>query len=337
MEMVTDMTAAGDQPATGSGAVIYRFHLDGRGGGSHRHGSEPGDDTTTGFDWLHLRSDHPGAVKEMQAIDLDPKVISALTAMETRPRMQQLSGGVLINLRGVNTNPGSDPEDMVSVRIWFRDDMIVSTRRHGRKLLSVVDVTERIEDGLGPRTPGEFVVMLIERLANRIGDFVDLLDEELARVETNLNVDNIRQVQQQLSDLRKQTAMIRRYLAPQREALAELYRSRKHLSDEDCHGLHFQTDRITRYVEDLDLAREQALVLHAELQNRIAEQQSSRTYLLSIVATIFLPLSFLTGIFGMNVAGLPGLENSAAFSILSVAMAVLAVILIGFMWLKKWL
>ena len=83
-----------------------------------------------------------------------------------------------------------------------------------------------------------------------------------------------------------------------REALAELYRSGPHLSDDDRHSIRYQTDRITHYVEDLDLARERALVLHGELQNKIAEQQNSRTYLLSIVATIFLPLSFLTGVFG---------------------------------------
>jgi len=109
------------------------------------------------------------------------------------------------------------------------------------------------------------------------------------------------------------------------------------LNEDDCYSIRYQTDRITHYVEDLDLARERALVLHGELQNRIAEQQNSRTYLLTIIATIFLPLSFLTGVFGMNVAGLPGVENPDAFRLLSLGMLALAVILMGYMWFKKWL
>lgn len=78
-------------------------------------------------------------------------------------------------------------------------------------------------------------------------------------------------------------------------------------------------------------------MLHGELQNGIAEQQNSRTCLLTIIATVFLPLSFLTGVFGTNVAGLPGLENPEAFHLLSPGMLVLAIILIGYMWFKKWL
>ena len=59
-------------------------------------------------------------------------------------------------------------------------------------------------------------------------------------------------------------------------------------------------------------------------------------YLLSIVATIFLPLSFLTGVFGMNVGGLPGLENPSAFNILAIGMGLIAAGIIGYVWWKKW-
>ena len=228
---------------------------------------------------------------------------------------------------------------MVAIRMWFNDRIILTGRKRERRLLSIDDLRKRIEDGTGPKHPGQFVAMLIEKLADRISDVVDAIDEELTSVETDLDAknDNVRGIQQRLSELRKQTAMIRRYLAPQREALSELYRNGKHLSEDDRNGIRYQTDRITHYVEDLDLARERALVLHGELQNKIAEQQNSRTYLLSIVATIFLPLSFLSGVFGMNVAGLPGTENPDAFLILSVAMSLLAALLIGYIWWKNWL
>ncbi len=320
-------------------AVVWNYHLDGQGGGQQQTRHPTIQEDKPGFDWLHLRSDDPGAVRYMRELGLDPKMIEALSASETRPRMQLLEDGVLINLRGVNTNPGADPEDMVAIRIWFNSEIIISARKHERRLLSIEDVRLSIEQGKGPRTPADFVSAVVEKLANRISDVVDTIDDELTGVETALDEgkDKVRQIQQRLSDLRKQTAAIRRYLAPQREALAELYRSGPHLSEDDRHSIRYQTDRITHYVEDLDLARERALVLHGELQNNIAEQQNARMYLLSIVATIFLPLSFLTGVFGMNVAGLPGLENPDAFLYLSGGMLLLGVSLLLFMRLKKWL
>ena len=309
------MTQAIDATKSSSQAIIWNYRLDGNGGGEAQDCYPDTEVTGGGFDWLHLRSDDPGSIDYMRGMSLNPKLIEALSASETRPRMQLLEDGVLINLRGVNTNPGADPEDMVAIRVWFNDRVIITGRKRDRKMLSIEDLRQRITEGKGPKYPGQFVAMLVEKLANRINDVVDMLDDELTSVETELDEkkDSVRQIQQRLSDIRKQTAMIRRYLAPQREALAELYRSGKHLNEDDCHGIRYQADRITNYVEDLDLARERALVLHSELQNRIAEQQNSRTYLLSIVATIFLPLSFLTGVFGMNVAGLPGIENPEAF------------------------
>lgn len=319
-------------------AVIWNYRLDGRGGGKQQDSYPVMQVGEGGFDWLHLRSDDPGSVEYMRGMGLDAKLIEPLSANETRPRMQLLEDGVLINLRGVNTNPGADPEDMVAIRVWFNDRVILTGRKRERKLLSIEDLRIGIEAGTGPQHPGQFVAMLVEKLANRISDVVDMIDGELTSIETELDEkkDNARQIQQRLSEIRKQTAMIRRYLAPQREALAELYRNGKHLSEDDCYSIRYQTDRITHYVEDLDLARERALVLHGELQNKIAEQQNSRTYLLSIVATIFLPLSFLTGVFGMNVAGLPGVENPDAFKLLSAGMALLGALLIGYIWWKKW-
>ena len=333
------MTQSNPDGNASNHAVIWNYRLDGSGGGSQQDGSPDMQAGEASFDWLHLRSDDPGSVTYMQSMGLDEKLIEPLIASETRPRMQLLEDGVLINLRGVNTNPGADPEDMIAIRVWFNERVILTGRKRERRLLSIEDLRKRIEDGTGPQSTGQFVAMLIEKLADRISDVVDGIDEELTSVETDLDTkkDNARGIQQRLSELRKQTAMIRRYLAPQREALSELYRNGKHLSEDDRYSIRYQTDRITLYVEDLDLARERALVLHGELQNKIAEQQNSRTYLLSIVATIFLPLSFLTGVFGMNVSGLPGIENPDAFVILSVAMALLAALLMGYIWWKNWL
>ncbi len=74
--------------------------------------------------------------------------------------------------------------------------------------------------------------------------------------------------------------------------------------------------RITRYVEDLDAARERAAVVQDELATRLSEQLNRRMFLLSVVAGVFLPLSFVTGLLGMNAAGMPGTEDPFAFALI---------------------
>ncbi|MGB5627576.1 MAG: CorA family divalent cation transporter, partial [Woeseiaceae bacterium] len=96
-------------------------------------------------------------------------------------------------------------------------------------------------------------------------------------------------------------------------------------------------DRITRFLEDLDLARERAVVLQEELLSLIAQEQNTRMYVLSVVAAIFLPLTFVTGLLGMNVGGLPGLESPVGFAWSIVLMIVTGICLLLFFRWKRWL
>lgn len=313
--------------------LLWHFSLDGAGGLSQESESQNKDNTC--LQWVHLRSDADGAADTMRNLGLSDNAIDAMTASETRPRTMQTEDGLLVYLRGINKNPSADPDDMVSLRLWLTNGLIVSARRKDRKLLSVQDVRQSLEKNQGPKNQGEFICILVERIAERIGEAVDDIDEELTAFETQL-ADEANIDRQKLAVLRRQSASLRRYLAPQRDALDTLYRSKNILNEDQAFALREQTDRMTRYVEDLDLARERAILLQEELRNRIAEQQSVRMYVLSLVTAVFLPLSFLTGVFGMNVAGLPGLEEPSAFTILASAMLVLAAILVAVMAWKKW-
>ena len=96
------------------------------------------------------------------------------------------------------------------------------------------------------------------------------------------------------------------------------------------------SDRLIRNIEDLDAVRERAAVTQEELLSRLSDQMNTRMYVLSVVAAIFLPLGFLTGLLGINVGGIPGTENPWAFLIF---LLFIIVIFVGQMlWFrsKKW-
>lgn len=86
------------------------------------------------------------------------------------------------------------------------------------------------------------------------------------------------------------------------------------------------SDKITRLVEDLDAAKDRAAVAYEELSSRVAEQMNQRMYLLSLVAGLFLPLGFLTGLLGVNVGGIPLADNPWGF--VGVVLFLLALVLV---------
>jgi zinc transporter len=317
---------------------VHAVELDGRGGGRP---IEPAmvDSALDGDNivWLHLDLNISAARTWIsERSDIDSLIEDALLANETRPRAVSLDRGLLLVLRGVNMNPDADPDDMVAVRLWVESGRIVSVRR--RRIFSVQDVRDAINAGEGPRTVGEFVVTLVGFIAERIGVIVDSIEDLVEKAESDAPNAASTALRTEVGAIRRRTAAIRRYLAPQRDALDRLYRNPGPLfSRYEEEALREQADRITRYLEDLELVRERAIVLQEELMNRIAQEQNSRIYLLSIIAAIFLPLTFVTGLLGMNVAGLPGTEDPSAFGLSLIVMAALGVGLALFFKWRSWL
>ncbi len=291
---------------------------------------------THALDWKHLdftQTEDADWIRTESG--LSSIVADALVDADSRPRMLQTDQGVLLILRGVNLNPDSAVEDMVSVRVWVERDRVISTAR--RQLFSIRELSEAHKAGTGPQTPVEFLTLLIKRLGDFITEAIERIEDFLDHAEENVNDSSVVARNSPFSVVRRQTARIRRYLAPQREALDRLARITADMfNEQDKAEFHEQANRLTLTLEDLDLVRERAMVAQEELVGIIAHEQNARMFVLSIVAAIFLPLSFLTGLMGMNVAGLPGLENEWAFWILVAIMLLITVVILALFRIKKW-
>lgn len=316
----------------------FAFLLDGKGGARELNAEEVGSwSEADGVLWVDCDQNKKGARAWLRCNSgTDKNVSDILLAGETRPRTIVETKGLVVIMRGINMNPGAVPDDMVAVRIWLEKNRIITS--HRRKMMSVRDVHDALKEGKGPKTVGEFLVSLTDCLSGRIGSAIENIEKLVEDVESEVVAGDITGLRTTLGVVRRQAAAIRRYLAPQRDALERLVRSHGDiLSDKEVYDLREESDRLTRQLEDLDLAREHALVTQEELMNRVAQEQNSRMYLLSVVAAIFLPLTFVTGLLGMNVAGLPGLENPNGFTISIVVMVLFGIGLVVYFKWKKWI
>ena len=263
--------------------------------------------------WIHLDRCHPESIRWLgEESGLDPLIQEALLDEETRPRCIFTPTGWMTILRGVNLNPGADPEDMLSIRMWIDGKRIISLCK--LKLMAVQDMRDEIGREIGPKTTGDFLVRLADRMIERMAPVLENLDDQLDSIEEEVIDAPSHVLRSKLGSLRRQTITLRRYLAPQREVMTHFQTARVDWLD-DFHRSQLREtgDQLIRYLEDLDAARERAAVTHEELLGRISDQMNHTIYLLSLVATIFLPLGLLTGLLGINVGGIPGAENPWAF------------------------
>jgi len=274
--------------------------------------------------WIHLDRKASDAQKWLRKKSgLDPVVCSALLSEDPRPRAQAFGEGLMVILRGVNLNPGEEPDDMISVRIWVDGTRIITLR--SPRLLAVSDVREQLNAGKGPRTSSGMLTAIAEKLTERIAPVIDNLDDLLDGIEERVIDRPDASLRRNLSDIRRQAISLRRYIAPQREAIIHLQNSTQPwLTPDDLAMLRETSDRTTRYVEDLDELRERATVIHEEISAKASEQMNKTMYALSLVAGIFLPLGFVTGLLGINVGGMPGVDNGHAFAVVCIILTGLA-------------
>jgi zinc transporter len=323
---------------TENDGLILAYILDGKGGGrkvgwAGINSWQP----EQGLLWVHLNYSLPDAQEWLSITsDLDEVISDALTEEDSRPRCTLFHDGLLLGLRGVNMNPGSDPEDMVGIRLWFENNRIISTRR--RRVLSISDIQVAIEQGNGPETMGEFLVQVAGRIMERMRHVIDDLEDNVADLEDQVLSADSHQLRSQLANLRRQAISLRRYLSPQREALSRLLTEKiPWMNDSTRIRMREVSDQLARHLEDLDEARDRAAVTQEELVNRLSEQMNNKMYLLSIVAAIFLPLGFLTGLLGINVGGIPGADSNLGFTVFIILLVVVVAFQLWFFKKKHWL
>jgi zinc transporter len=237
---------------------------------------------------------------------------AALLSEETRPRTVYRDSRLLLTLRGVNPRVATEPDDMISLRIWTDGTRVISTRFRG--LESTDQILASLKIGEGPRTVQELLENWIDGIVERMKKVVDSFEDRVMEVDERVLAGESEGIRSELSEIRKQLISLRRYLGPQREALVRLTNANIAWLDED-HRLKLRetTDRLVRHIEDLDEVRDRAVLAHEELLSQISEAMNKRAYVFTVVATIFLPLGFLTGLMGINVGGMPGVENDIAF------------------------
>lgn len=265
--------------------------------------------------WLHFNYENEDTQNYLKKNSkLDEIVSDALLTNETRPRVASIGNNLLIALRGVNLNPNSDPEDMVSIRLYIEENLIITTKR--RDLLSVNDIVIKLKRGNGPKSSIEFLIDLCDALTNRMQGVIENLDEKVSLIEEILLEDKSGVNRTEILSLKKETLIIKRYISPQKEALNRLCHEKiSWINEHDRMELKEITDSLYRYVEEIDTIKDRISYIQEELSNKLNEQMNSKMYLLSIISAIFLPLGFLTGLLGINVGGIPGAENQNSFMI----------------------
>jgi zinc transporter len=284
--------------------------------------------------WIHLTDSDEDARRWLTGeARLPDYATDALTAAETRPRCDAMQDGAFVNLRGLSSE-ATTSEPLASVRLYATAGRVYSVTR---RPLCALDMVKRTVAAGRVHDPGDLIAEFATAITEGLDPVVANLGDSLDECETKLDAGHAFELRRDVTHARTEAIGYRRFLFPQRAALDKLAAlPGDWLRDDDRQHLASAADRAARMAEEVEAIRERAAVMHETLTDLRAELLDQRSLTIAIAAMIFLPLTFLTGLLGMNVEGIPFAHEPWAFwGVVGLCLVLGGLVALYFTW-KHW-
>ena len=295
-------------------------------------GPRPGDEGETAPLWLHLNlTDARARLWLSKGSGLPDEARAHLLSSDPRSYVEVLPEGVVAVLGDLDHDFHQGHEGFGALRLYFDGRQVISGRRHP---LKGVDLLRRKVQAHAPgiETPIALVEALIECLAINFEAVVVNLSGEVDDAEEQILAGHFHDQGKALGRMRRSLARLRRLISADRAALAPLPRRLpSSYSASEREGLRQAVERLEAVGQDLELVQERARLLQEEIDGRLTEATNRNLFLLSVVTTTLLPITLITGVFGMNVGGLPWVKHDSGFWWVLLLMVIAVVVTLAFL------
>lgn len=271
-----------------------------------------------GFTWLHLDLVHTRAQAWIDEHKELPRAArELLLSRESHQQLDHSSShawGIAHDL----TRDIVDRTDNVGALFWTVGERFLLTGRR-EALQSIRKVVEAINAGERIGSPAELFEHIIEYLIDDVTDAIVRLSDETDSIEDQILLDRLRDGPARVGAVRRSAVQLRRQLSGLHllfRRFAETPSGRSAPEDVRAIALRLLL-RIDTLHQDVQSVQDRARLLQDEIAVRSSNQTNRQLYVLSILTALFLPATFITGLFGINVKGLPWVESDFGAAIVT--------------------
>jgi len=229
---------------------------------------------------------------------------------DDRKRLERIGDSLMGVISDIRYDFGLDfdPEQIAALRFYLNRGCLISTRRQPSSAAD--QLRTEINNGRHFDSPAKLVIHLFESQVAKLDKTMARIREMLDGIEDQVLAGRVRGQHMQLGSIRRLAVRLNHHFGPEHRMLQRLCRRPPNWFEEiDNMALVDVAEEFRELVDDLTETQERAKLLQEELAARLAEQTNSNLYILSLFTAILLPPSLIAGIFGMNVVGVPGVQN----------------------------
>jgi magnesium transporter len=202
-------------------------------------------------------------------------------------------------------------------------------------------VRERIRVGIGPIRdggPDYLLYALLNVMVDHYLPRVEGLAHQLDAIEERVNEDPESSLLSELHQIRRALVVIRRVGWPQREALRALaVEPNPFIREQNLIFFRHAETHAIQIMEAVDSARDATTGLVEIYLSSVSQRTNEIMKVLTLMASIFIPLTFIAGIYGMNFENMPELHNQLGYPMVIAIMVMTAMGMLTYFWRRGWL
>ncbi|WP_085317161.1 transporter [Derxia lacustris] len=286
-------------------------------GGSDAAGGRPDGADVTGFLWLHFNLSHAGAEPWMRAhTGLEENFFDELHSGSRTTRIERDGERLFGVMNDVVFDFAFDAGDVATLWLSLGPRLFVSARRH--PLRAIDRLRMAVRHGAAPASTVELLDHLLHDQADELQAIVRQVVERADLMEDDLLAGRHERHLPELPRLRRLMARLQRLLAPEPSALMRmLARPPAWVAPDDIAQLQAATEDFALVLRDIAGVQERIKLMQDEASARMAEESNRTLFTLTLVTVLALPINLVSGMFGMNVGGIPLGENDHGFWIMA--------------------
>lgn len=314
--------------------MVYAFAVsDGK---ARAHRPLAGEAADFDFAWIHVNfATEPGRQWLLRHSGLPPQLASMMLDKNEDAGAQVFGSGCLIVLEDRQRDFDADGGEMAEIHVWLEPNRLITGR--WKPLAATDRLRFRLQVGDAPPTASALFFDLLEEIVADLENFGRKVRRRFDTLEDMVLDDAVEGIAGELGAIRREAIKLRRRAMPLRQLFARLQNTLPAwVKDEEGERFDPLLARVERAIGDLQECVEQSRLLHDEFAARSAERSGRNLYILSVLSAVMLPLNLVTGLFGMNVAGLPGLDDRAAFWWILAGMVAFTIVVMVWFKRKRW-
>src|SRR5215467_3267300 len=290
--------------------------------------------------WVNVGGVHKVEVVETlgRQFSLHPLLLEDVANTDQRPKLDDYESYLFLVIKMLSL---TDRHEVAVEQVSFvlGRNYVLSFQENGTDVFQ--PVRERLRGGKGrlrQSGPDYLLYALVDAIVDQYFTVVEVLGEKVEALQDVVVSDPKPETLHQIHALKRQLLFLRRAVWPLREATNNLSRS-------ECPFLQESTkvffrdvyDHVVQIVDTIETLREMVSACLDIYLSTISYRLNAVMKVLTIITTIFMPLTFIVGIYGMNFEHMPELKWEWGYPLVLGVMVAIAIAMLGFFKLKKWI